>query len=286
MALRDQPYLPLYVQDLLTDEKLMECSASACGVYMFMLCVLHKQEEYGVILLKQKDKQKDKQISNFALKLLKPLPFDLLTIESAITELLEEKVIYIDGDRLMQKRMVKDGIISDKRSLAGKEGGKSTQSKSLKTGNFAKAKIEANSEYVIEFDNKDVDIVKKQEKLFDEILKFFKYDGINFKQQQSLAFSFVFSLPHHQRLDFAMQQIPAYIELKTLDKYPHGFNKFLGNQSDQFKDGLWNDNWIEKLKSYKIKEGIIQPLSIKKKETTLEKHARRLREQEDAKKNS
>lgn len=29
MALRDQPYLPLYVQDFLTDEKLRECSYEA-----------------------------------------------------------------------------------------------------------------------------------------------------------------------------------------------------------------------------------------------------------------
>jgi len=47
MALRDQPYLPLYVQDFLTDEKLMECSAETTGVYIRLLCILHKQKEYG-----------------------------------------------------------------------------------------------------------------------------------------------------------------------------------------------------------------------------------------------
>ena len=70
MALRDQPYLPLYIQDFLTDEKLMECSASAVGIYIKVMCILHKQDEYGVLLLKQKDKQSDKQILNFALKIL------------------------------------------------------------------------------------------------------------------------------------------------------------------------------------------------------------------------
>ena len=57
MALRDQPYLPLYVQDFLTDEKLIECSASATGVYIRVMCIMHKSDPYGMILLKQKDKQ-------------------------------------------------------------------------------------------------------------------------------------------------------------------------------------------------------------------------------------
>ena len=42
MALRDQPYLPLYVQDFLTDEKLAECSAMATGVYIRLMCIMHK----------------------------------------------------------------------------------------------------------------------------------------------------------------------------------------------------------------------------------------------------
>ena len=71
MALRDQPYLPLYVQDFLTDEKLIECSASATGVYIRVMCIMHKSDPYGMILLKQKDKQTSSTIQNFALKLIK-----------------------------------------------------------------------------------------------------------------------------------------------------------------------------------------------------------------------
>jgi hypothetical protein len=66
MALRDQPYIPLYIQDFLTDEKLIECSAQATGVYVRLMCIMHKSEDYGKILLRQKDKQKPKQIENFA----------------------------------------------------------------------------------------------------------------------------------------------------------------------------------------------------------------------------
>ena len=62
MALRDQPYLPLYVQDYLTDEKLNNCSASSQGIYIKIMCLFHKCDPYGGILLKQNDKQNDKPI--------------------------------------------------------------------------------------------------------------------------------------------------------------------------------------------------------------------------------
>ena len=59
MALRNQPYFPLYVQDFMTDEKLNECSAKANGIYIRLMCIMHKSEEYGTILLKQKYKQNE-----------------------------------------------------------------------------------------------------------------------------------------------------------------------------------------------------------------------------------
>nr|GFB23860.1 hypothetical protein [Tanacetum cinerariifolium] len=174
---------PLYVQDVLTDEKLIECSAAAHGVYFLLLCILHKQKEYGVLLLKQKDKQTDNQILNFACKLVKPLPFTLPVIESALTELITEEVLQIDGDRLVQNRMMKDGIISDKRSSAGKQGGKATQSKlnfDILKDDFAKAKLQANSEaknkqiteYEIENEYdilEDLNIKKKEEEKIEKL---------------------------------------------------------------------------------------------------------------------
>ena len=66
MALRDQPYIPLYVQDFMTDEKLSECSAESTGVYIRAMCIMHKSQEYGTVLLKQKDKQTHNK--NFAVK--------------------------------------------------------------------------------------------------------------------------------------------------------------------------------------------------------------------------
>ena len=160
MALRDQPYIPLYVQDYLTDEKLRECSPSSVGVYSFLMCVMHKSKEYGTFLLKQKDKQTDNQIKNFALKLRKHLPYEPDIIQDALTDLIDEKVLHLEGDKLLQKRMIADNELSNKRSLAGQVGGKKTQ--------FAlasvKAKSEANSENEYEYETED-EIIKEEEQV-------------------------------------------------------------------------------------------------------------------------
>jgi len=129
MALRDQPYLPLYVQDFLTDEKLNECSAESTGVYIKILCIMHKSNPYGTVLLKQKDKQSENICLNFANKLVKHLPYPVLVIERSLKELIEEDVIQLNGNSLTQKRMIKDYNISQIRAEAGKKGGKKTWSK-------------------------------------------------------------------------------------------------------------------------------------------------------------
>lgn len=159
MALRDQPYLPLYVQDFLTDEKLAECSAQSTGVYIRLMCLMHKSSQYGCILLKQKDKQNENTIQNFAVKLARQMPYTVDVIAAALEELLEEEVIQIDGDVLSQKRMVKDAKLSDTRAAAGKKGKKSDQKSEPEefagkfADDFAGAKSQANTENEIEYEN-------------------------------------------------------------------------------------------------------------------------------------
>jgi hypothetical protein len=165
MSRKDKPYLPLYVQDFMTDERLMECSASATGVYVRIMCVLHKSETYGKILLKQKDKQKDKQISNFALKFAKHFPYDFDTILLGITELVDEGCLTIEGDFLYQKRMVMDGNLSTTRSETGSKGGKVTQSNNKE---FAKAKIKANTDIDIVVYNILYKVLESNNKLIAE----------------------------------------------------------------------------------------------------------------------
>jgi len=153
MPLRDQPYLPLYVQDFLTDEKLIECSAQATGVYIRLMCIMHKSEPYGTILLKQKDKQNDKQTKNFACKLAKYLPYGLNIIESSLDELIAEGVIILEEDKIFQKRMIKDSYISDERARAGSKGGQFAQAK-YQAKAQANTENEIENETVIESDNK------------------------------------------------------------------------------------------------------------------------------------
>jgi hypothetical protein len=123
MALRDQPYLPLYVQDYLTDEQLNICSWSTQGIYIKILCILHKQKEYGTILFKQNDKQNLSTCLDFASVLIRLLPCQMDEMVKALDELIENGVLMIEGNKLYQKRMVKDGKTSIARSIAGKSGG-------------------------------------------------------------------------------------------------------------------------------------------------------------------
>jgi uncharacterized protein YdaU (DUF1376 family) len=158
MALRDQPYFPLYVQDFLTDEKLNLCSAESTGVYIRLLCILHKQEDYGQILLKQNAKQNGNQYDNFATMLSKQMPYKKKQISRSLLELSEENVIEISGNLLKQKRMIKDGEISKIRSLAGKRGG----DKNIFAQANLQAKSKQNTEYEYENENTSVSKIEDE----------------------------------------------------------------------------------------------------------------------------
>lgn len=157
MALRNQPYLPLYVNDFLTDEKLIRCSASTNGVYIRLMCQMHKSEEYGIFLIKDKDKISDDVIDDFARVFSQFSPYDSNTVRDAFQELLDEDVIYIYRNKLCQKRMIKDNEISEKRAISGKKGATEKWKNNKDIHNkfateFAIAKPIANTEY----DNEDI----------------------------------------------------------------------------------------------------------------------------------
>lgn len=140
MSLQNSPYLPLYVKDFMADEKLAECSASANGVYIRLMCMLHKSDSYGKIILKEKYKTNSNACMNFASMLARHMPYTVEDIHDGLTELLDNEVVYIEGDYLYQSRMVKDGEISEKRAAAGKKGGEKTFCLSK-----TESKIEANT---------------------------------------------------------------------------------------------------------------------------------------------
>lgn len=125
MALRDLPYLPLNVQDFLNDEKLLECSASATGVYIRLMCMMHKSDPYGKIAIKSRDISLFDEIEplgQFASQLVRHMPYDEQEILNSLKELVGEGVLYVDGNYLCQKRMIRDSEISEKRAEAGRRG--------------------------------------------------------------------------------------------------------------------------------------------------------------------
>lgn len=170
MALRDQPYLPLYVQDYLTDEKLSCCTLSTQGVYIRILCILHKSETYGGILFKQIPKQNFSSNQFFAYIISKQIGVESQYVSESIEELLFFNVLTIekkDGvDFLYQKRMVRDFEISCKRSNVAKKGGGNPK---LKTKNLFKQKDKQNTEYEneYEYENEINNNTKKGVEKFD-----------------------------------------------------------------------------------------------------------------------
>lgn len=158
MALRNQPYLPLYVNDFISDEKLIRCSAETTGVYIRLLCQMHKSEEYGKFIIKDKDKKSDNVVEDFAkiFGLYAPYSFDV--IFNSLNELIEEGILFIDGNKLCQKRMIKDNELSEKRAISGKMGANIKYGDGIchsKSSDKSQANTLANAEY--EYDNKDED---------------------------------------------------------------------------------------------------------------------------------
>lgn len=205
MALTNQPYLPLYVDDWMNNTKLKMCSPAAHGVMISIMSIMHKESTYGKILLKQKFKQTDKQIQNFALQVAKVSAFDFAEIENPLTELLSEGVLLIDGDYLVCKRMVRDAEISEKRSNAGFKGGASNKNKNFAyTNSEAKQEAkpltnsQANSEANTVIENGVVNVnesvIKNEVAIVDE------KDKIDFEKIISIFNSVCHKLPAVQKL--------------------------------------------------------------------------------------
>jgi uncharacterized protein YdaU (DUF1376 family) len=242
MALRDQPYFPLYVQDYLTDEKLNNCSAATQGIYIKILCVLHKQDEYGTILFKQNSQQNISKIKYFAARLSKQLTFESSEIESALEELIEEKVIIIDDEKLYQKRMVRDNHISEVRSKAGKSGGGNPVLFKQKPKHLYKQISKQKPEYENENENEDVNDNKSEnvkiniarEKLKNEFDKFrLAYPG----KKRGLDTEFENLVKKHK--DYK-QVIPELERILKAQYYAKNKN---------IEAGYWEENW-QNLQTY------------------------------------
>lgn len=184
MARRNQPYLPLYVDDFTSDEKLRLCSPATVGVYIHLMCLMHKSERYGVVSLNQMFKQSTEQIFCFANQLSKYMPFSVAEIAPALKQLLDTDVIQMRGEILSQRRMVKDGELSETRAHAGKSGGTKTQSKKPKLDSqFAKAKEQSNTGLELDMELKVESGIEKEKEVKEKKPKLeliFPFDSENF----------------------------------------------------------------------------------------------------------
>lgn len=184
MALRDQPCLPLNVQDFLNDEKLLECSASATGVYIRLMCMMHKSDPYGKIAIKSRDISLFggiEPLEQFASQLVRHMPYDKKEILNALKELVGEGVLYVDGNYLCQKRMIRDSEISEKRAEAGRRGSSITNKRFAATNDAAndtaKPSAKGTSKPKSEVKHKYSDTVKMTEAEYGKLVAEYGEDG-------------------------------------------------------------------------------------------------------------
>ena len=242
MALRDQPYIPLYIQDLMTDEKLNNCCAATHGIYIKgLMCLMHKSEEYGKILLQQKFKQTDKQSKNFAIMLVKHLPYTIDEIEKAIDELIEEKVCYFEDDFICQKRMIKDGALSKVRSKVGKLGGEKTKENNEK---LLKKLPKQNMQQITEYENE----------YESEIINTNSSNNIKSEISKKIALPYKFSDIPNELKNNSQTKIFCIQTFKIKEhEYEKFIDYFIGLKTDNSDDEIvdlkeWNKHFKEWMK--------------------------------------
>jgi hypothetical protein len=255
MALRDQPYFPLYVNDYLTDEKLSCCSLASQGVYIRLLCLFHKSDNYGGILFKQTFKQNLSTREFFAFILSKQSGIQNESMVEAIDELLFYEVIHIgdiDGvPFLYQKRMVKDYDISFKRSECAKKGGGNPNLKKKKDKNLFKQNSKQNTEneYEYEYENESVIINKKKgvenlknDEMFENQITILTFDEFwtiyDKKVGEKEKLRKKFDKLSEEERSLICQQLPRYIQAQPDKQYRKNPETYLNNKS-------WNDEIIE-----------------------------------------
>lgn len=154
MAGTKQFYMKFHVKDFRTDPKVCECNAGSVGVYIMLMCLLFDTEtkgkhrlnseclqQFDEILPRQNSQQINQQTSQQLLDicrcvaehLAKHLPFTEKEVREGLHELLVNNVLYLEGNFLCQKRMIKDAKISEIRASSGKKGADATNKKNKKS---------------------------------------------------------------------------------------------------------------------------------------------------------
>lgn len=153
MAGSKQFYMKFNVKDFRTDPKVCACNSGPVGVYIMLMCLLFDNDikgkhrlnsdclkSFADILPRQNVQQINQQTPQqlfdicccVAEQLAKHLPFTEKEVKEGLHELLVNNVLYLEGNFLCQKRMIKDAKISEIRSSSGKKGADITNKKNKK----------------------------------------------------------------------------------------------------------------------------------------------------------
>ena len=215
MALTNQPYLPLYVDDWMNNNKLKMCSPAAHGLMVSIMCIMHKEKTYGRVLLKQKFKQTESNVKNFALQIAKLSAFEVTEIEKPFSELIAEGSLKIDENYLICPRMVRDFETSEKRAVAGRKGGTTPKvKKQIKAK--PKAKGEANTVNENGIEDVNVNAVEKgKESMGEKPIAVYPFESEAFAGQWSIWKQYR-AKEHKFRFRSVMSEQAALAELGTL----------------------------------------------------------------------
>jgi hypothetical protein len=220
---------------------------------------MHKSEEYGKILLKQKFKQNESNLKNFASQLAVQMPYDYQTILFALEELVASKVLREEPCAISQRRMVKDNEISEKRALSGKKGGDKSLGKNRKippddskktknfASNFAQAKTQAKHGIGIEneIENNNThpegglgettqtgEAMNVPDKLsFEYVWELYGKKGNRKTSERKWA-----NLKKHCR-EAALKHMPLYVQSTPNKQYRKNFETYINQEA-------WNDEII------------------------------------------
>lgn len=152
------------------------------------------------------------------------------------------------------KRMDKREEIKEKRRLSAQKrwgNANAMQMQCIDNANAMQGKeIKGKEIKGKEIENKKEIKTKVRDDVFeDSILKFFGFSvAANFNHARTVS-AFVSVLENQGRLEYFKTQFKAYCEYKNKNGYKHSMQKFLGDQSERFENGMWDsENWAEKLK--------------------------------------
>lgn len=254
-TLRELPYLKLFSESFLANRKLKKCSAEAGWAYIRIMCLMHKEEQYGVYQLPDEDKITKDPITNFSVSLDFLLPSRKGEMHKALKELLAKKILMIDGDNLIQDRMIREGLLSEKRSKSGKKGGITASKNRKAAAKFAIAKPDTKPKPTVVPVDPVIDtpeLVHQKTELEDYLIGHYGFKE-NQYQSKTKVHRFVQSqMKSKKDIDHFYDQFKSYDKYKKqTGQIVHRFDTFIGTDNEAWKNGVWNtENWEILLTNY------------------------------------